>query len=48
MDVLILLLFVSAVLASCGVGFFLWNLRERAHEHGDRLTLLPLENDDED
>jgi cbb3-type cytochrome oxidase maturation protein len=47
MDVLILLLFVSLVLAGCGVGFFAWNLRERNHEHGDRLALLPLDEDQE-
>ncbi len=45
MDVLILLLFVSMVLAACGVAFFVWNLREHAHEHSARLSLLPLEND---
>lgn len=47
MEVLILLIFVSLVLVTGAVGFFAWNLRERNHEHADRLALLPLEDDEE-
>ncbi len=45
MEVLIFLLFVGLLLAAAGVAFFVWNVRERNHEHGDRLSLLPLETD---
>jgi cbb3-type cytochrome oxidase maturation protein len=45
MEVLILTVFVSLVLAVSGVLFFAWNVRERAHEHIDELSLLPLEDD---
>ena len=45
MEVLILTVFVSIVLAAGGVLFFAWNVRERAHEHIDQLSLLPLEDD---
>jgi cbb3-type cytochrome oxidase maturation protein len=43
MEVLILLLFIGILLAGCGVAFFAWNLLQRNHEHGARLSLLPLE-----
>jgi cbb3-type cytochrome oxidase maturation protein len=43
-DVLILLVFVSLILAGSAVGFFAWNLRSRNHEHADRLALMPLED----
>ncbi len=45
MEVIILLLFVSTVLAASGVAFFAWNLRQKSHEHADRLALLPLDVD---
>jgi cbb3-type cytochrome oxidase maturation protein len=45
MNVLILLLFVSITLALAAVGFFVWNFKERAHDHNDRLAILPLEDD---
>jgi len=45
-EVLILLIFVSLVLATSAVGFFAWNLKDKNHEHADRLTLLPLSDDD--
>ncbi|MFK7984891.1 MAG: cbb3-type cytochrome oxidase assembly protein [Sandaracinaceae bacterium] len=44
MNVLILTMFVSLILAVAGVGFFIWTVRQGAHEHGDRLALLPLES----
>jgi cbb3-type cytochrome oxidase maturation protein len=43
MEVLMLTVFVSLVLAAAGVLFFAWNVRERAHEHIDELSLLPLD-----
>jgi len=46
MDVLILTLFVSLVLAAAGVGLFIWSVRQGTHEHIDRLALLPIEDDD--
>jgi cbb3-type cytochrome oxidase maturation protein len=45
MEVLILTVFVSLVLAAGGVLFFAWNVRERAHEHIDELSLLPLDDE---
>jgi nitrogen fixation-related uncharacterized protein len=45
MEVLILTVFVSVVLVAGGVLFFAWNVRQRAHEHIDQLSLLPLEED---
>jgi hypothetical protein len=40
-----LTVFVSLVLATGGVLFFAWNVRQRAHEHIDELSLLPLEEE---
>jgi nitrogen fixation-related uncharacterized protein len=45
MEVLILTVFVSVVLVAGAVLFFAWNVRERAHEHIDQLSLLPLQED---
>lgn len=45
MEVLMLTVFVSLVLAVAGVLFFAWNVRERAHEHIDELSLLPLDDE---
>ncbi len=42
-DVLILLVFVSLVLAGAGVAFFAFSMAEGTHQHADRLALLPLE-----
>jgi hypothetical protein len=44
MDVIILLLFVSLVFVLLAIGFFAWILRERSHEHADRLPLLPFDS----
>ena len=46
MEVLILTLFVSLMLAGTGIAFFVWSVRSGEHEHSDRLALLPLESDD--
>lgn len=44
MDVIILLVFVSLVFVLLAVGFYAWILRDRSHEHIDRLPLLPLDS----
>ncbi len=46
MDILIVTLFVSLVLVVVGVVFFVIRLRQGDLEHGDRLSLLPLEEDE--
>jgi hypothetical protein len=48
MEVMTLLLFVGAVWVAGAVAFFAWNLRLRAHQHTDRLALLPLEDNWQD
>jgi cbb3-type cytochrome oxidase maturation protein len=45
MEILMLTVFASLVLAACGVLFFAWNVRERAHEHIEQLSLLPLDDE---
>ena len=46
MEVGILLLFVSTVLAGCSVLAFVWTIRQDAHDHADRLALAPLAGDE--
>ena len=46
MDVLILLLFVSAILVAGAVLLFLRGIGSGDFEHGDRLALLPLESEE--
>lgn len=43
MEILILLIFVSAVFVAAAVAFFVWSLRQQTFDHGTRLSLLPLE-----
>lgn len=45
MEVLILTVFVSVVLVLASILFFGWNVRMRSHEHSDRLSLLPLQDE---
>jgi nitrogen fixation-related uncharacterized protein len=45
MEVLILTVFVSLVLVAGELVFFAWNVKEQSHDHSDRLSLLPLENE---
>lgn len=45
MDVLLLTVFVSLVLAGLGVGLFVWSAKARTFEHADRLAILPLEDE---
>jgi cbb3-type cytochrome oxidase maturation protein len=47
MDVLIILVFVSLVLVAGGILFFLNRVRGGDFDHGDRLSLLPLESDED-
>lgn len=47
MEVLILTLFVSLMLAGAAIGFFVWSVKQGAHEHSDRLALLPIESDEQ-
>ena len=48
MDVVILLVFISLVLVGGGLLFFVYRLRECDFEHGDRLALSPLADDEVD
>lgn len=45
MNVLVLQLFVSLALVAFSVGLLVISLRQRDHEHADRLSLSPLEED---
>jgi cbb3-type cytochrome oxidase maturation protein len=45
MEVLVLLVFVSLTLAGSAVGLFAWLARQRTFQHGERLALLPLDDD---
>ena len=46
MDVIIALVFISLTLVVAGLVFFFSRLFEGDFEHGERLSLLPLEDDD--
>ena len=46
MDVLILQVFVSLVLVVGSLLLFGYSMRHRDHEHADRLSLLPMTDDD--
>jgi hypothetical protein len=45
-EVLILQVFVSLVLVAGSVLLFAFSMRQRDHEHADRLALLPTARDD--
>jgi hypothetical protein len=45
MEVTVLLLFVSLVLVAGSILLFLTRAKDGDFEHGDRLSLLPLETD---
>ena len=45
MDIIIVLVFISLTLVVAGLVFFFSRLFEGDFEHGDRLSLLPLEDD---
>lgn len=46
MDVIPLLVFLSLVLVGMALAFFFYTVRQGDHEHADRLSLLPLEEDE--
>ncbi len=46
MDIIIALVFFSLTLVIAGLVFFFSRLFDGDFEHGDRLSLLPLEDDD--
>jgi hypothetical protein len=46
MEVIVILVFISLVLVVGALLFFIVSVRQGDLEHGDRLTLLPLEQDD--
>ncbi len=46
MDIIIALVFISLTLVIAGLVFFFSRLAEGDFEHGERLSLLPLEDDD--
>ncbi len=43
MEVIVFLVIVSTSLAAGAVLFFVWLVRQRSHEHTDRMSFLPLE-----
>ena len=45
MNVLVITVFVSLILAVAGVVLFVTRVRDGDFEHGDRLSLLPLGED---
>ncbi len=47
MDIVPLLVFCSLILAAAGVGMFVYSIKNREPDHMDRLSLLPLEEDEE-
>ena len=47
MDVVIVLVFISLVLVVAGLIFFMSRLREGDFDHGERLALSPLLDDEE-
>ncbi len=46
MDILIVTLFVSLVLVLAGLVLFVLRMRAGDFDHGDRLSLLPLQDDE--
>jgi len=46
LDIIIVLVFISLMLVIAGLLFFFTRLFEGDFEHGERLSLLPLEDDD--
>jgi len=45
-EVLVLQVFVSLLLVAGSILLFSYSMRQRDHEHADRLSLLALERDD--
>ncbi|MBC8426719.1 cbb3-type cytochrome oxidase assembly protein [bacterium] len=47
MDVLTATIFVSLILVAGGLVLCVWRLKSGDFEHGDRLSLLPLDDDEQ-
>ena len=47
MEVVALLVLLSLVLVGISLLFFLYSMKQGDHEHADRLSLMPLEDDSE-
>ncbi|MBX7114692.1 MAG: cytochrome oxidase [Myxococcaceae bacterium] len=45
MSIIVLQVFVSLLLVTGGVVLFIYSVRQKDHEHADRLSLIPLEDD---
>ena len=45
MNVVVLQVFVSLMLGAGSIVLFVYSVRQRDHEHADRLSLAPLEED---
>lgn len=45
MNVVVLQVFVSLMLVAGSIVLFVYSVRQRDHEHADRLSLAPLEDD---
>ncbi len=45
MEIVLLLLFVSAVLLACSIGAFVFTVRSNDFDHVDRLALAPLDEE---
>jgi nitrogen fixation-related uncharacterized protein len=45
MNVLVLQVFVSLMLVVSSVLLFIFSIKQRDHEHADRLSLFPLEDE---
>lgn len=46
MNALVLQVFVSLMLVAGGLLLFIYSVRHGDHEHADRLSLLPIEDDE--
>jgi hypothetical protein len=44
MEVMNLVLFVGAVWVVGAIGLFVWNVLSASHQHSERLSILPLED----
>lgn len=45
MNVIGLLVFVSLMIVAGAILAFTWSVKEHEHDHADRLSLMPLEDD---
>ena len=45
MSVIVLQVFVSLTLVAGGIAMFVFSIRQKDHQHHDRLSLAPLEED---